>query len=311
MRLILSFLLFSIPFISQAKSFSNATDTIITIEGYLNANDIKPQRSDKRVYYHIESYGDGVQPKAGDYVKVRFKGKLLNGNVFDESAEDEPFVFQLGYRQVILGWEHGIPLFQVGSKGSLFVPAELGYGNQGVGSVPANSPLHFEIEVLGILSFDEYDAYMVEMEKKQRMRFEAEKEKQFVADKKIIQDYIISKKIKKAKRDDSGLSYALTKKGKGDLPQAGDVVEVSYTGYLTDGSVFDKGKYTVPLGKGKVIKGWEEGLPYFKKGSEGWIFIPSKLAYGPRPIEEDDISIPANSVLVFKIKVKDIKRKSS
>lgn len=308
MKYALLFLCISFPWQSQADDFTNTADTIITIEDYLKANDIKAQLSDEGIYYHIESYGSGEQPKGGDYVKVRFKGMLLNGKIFDESKEGEPFVFQLGYRQVILGWEYGIPLFQVGSKGTLYVPAEMGYGNQGVGSVPPNTPMLFEIELLDILSFEEYDAYMVEMEEKQRRKFEAEKEAQFKTDKKIIQEYLLSNKIRKAKRDDSGVSYALIKKGKGDLPKKGDIIELVYTGYLTDGSVFDKGKYTVPLGKGKVIKGWEEGLPYFKKGSEGWILVPSKLAYGPRSIEEDDISIPGNSVLAFKIKILDVKK---
>ncbi len=308
MKYTLLLLFLSLSFLSQAEQLQSATDTIITIEEYLNANELKAQISEKGVYYHIENHGNGEQPKSGDYVKVRFKGMLLNGKVFDESPEEEAFVFQLGYRQVILGWEHGIPLFPVGSKGNLYVPAEMAYGSQGVGLVPPNTPLLFEIELLDILTFEEYDDYLVEMEKKQRRKFEEEKERQFKADKKIIQEYLISNKIKKAKRDDSGVSYALTKKGKGDLPKKGDVVEVRYKGYLTDGSVFDQGKYTVPLGKGKVIKGWEEGLPYFKKGSKGWIIVPSKLAYGPRSIEEDNISIPGNSVLAFEIEVLEIKR---
>ncbi|MFT4667522.1 MAG: FKBP-type peptidyl-prolyl cis-trans isomerase FkpA [Polaribacter sp.] len=308
MKYTLLILFLSFSLLSQAESLQSATDTIITIEEYLNANELKAQISDKGVYYHLDNHGNGAQPQRGDYVKVRFKGMLLNGKVFDQSPEKEPFVFQLGYRQVILGWEHGIPLFPVGSKGSLYVPAEMAYGSQGVGMVPPNTPLLFEIELLDILTFEEYDDHLVEMEKKQRRKFEEEKERQFKADKKIIQEYIISNKIKKAKRDDSGVSYALSKKGKGDLPKKSDLVEVSYKGYLTDGSVFDKGKYTVELGKGKVIKGWEKGLPYFKNGSKGWIIVPSKLAYGPRSIEEDNISIPGNSVLVFEIEILEIKR---
>jgi FKBP-type peptidyl-prolyl cis-trans isomerase FkpA len=234
---------------------------------------------------------------------------LLNGKIFDQSKANEPFVFQLGNREVIAGWEQGIPLFPVGSKGILLVPTEMAYGSQGVGIVPPNTPLLFEIELLAILTFEEYDAYMVELEAKQQRKFEIEKEEQFKTDKKIIQDYLIAQKIKKAKRDDNGISYAINKKGKGDEPQSGDIIEVAYTGYLTDGSVFDKGKYSVELGKGKVIEGWEKGLPYFNKGSEGWLLIPSKLAYGPMPIDEDGISIPGNSVLVFEIKVLEVRKK--
>ena len=103
-----------------------------------------------------------------------------------------------------------------------------------------------------------------------------------------------------------------------DTPTAlprGSSFEVKYKGQLTDGTVFDDsfGKRAEPfkfvLGKGKAIEGWEEGLKNFKKGSEGWLLIPSSLAYGPRSIREGKINIPANSVLVFKIKVVNLKPK--
>jgi FKBP-type peptidyl-prolyl cis-trans isomerase FkpA len=163
---------------NPAESLAMQTDSIVTIEDYLKAHELKASLSDKGLYYHIEKHGGGTQPVSGDYVKVRFKGMLLNGKVFDQSKEDEPFVFQLGNREVIAGWEHGIPLFPVGSKGILLVPTEMAYGSQGVGIVPPNTPLLFEIELLAILTFEEYDAYMVELEAKQQKKFEAEKEEQ-------------------------------------------------------------------------------------------------------------------------------------
>ena len=94
------------------------------------------------------------------------------------------------------------------------------------------------------------------------------------------------------------------------MAKPGDQLEVSYQGFLLDDSSFDASAaaspYRFELGKSKVIKGWEEGLQYFQKGSEGWLLIPSKLAYGPRSIEEGKILVPGNSVLIFKVKVVDI-----
>ena len=79
---------------------------------------------------------------------------------------------------------------------------------------------------------------------------------------------------------------------------------------LLDGTIFDstegKSPFEFTLGLGKTIPGWEEGLPFFKQGSQGYLLIPSQLAYGPRPIIEEDINIPGNSVLIFKIKVVEI-----
>jgi len=160
------------------------------------------------------------------------------------------------------------------------------------------------------MKFNEYDDYMVAMEKKARKEYEAKKKAQFKTDKKLIQEYLIENKIKKSKRLPSGVSYAITKKGKGDKAKAGDILQVEYAGFLLDGSPFDASKdkqpYQFQLGKRKVIQGWEQAFPHFKKGSEGWILVPSQLAYGPRPIEEDNISIPGNSVLVFKVKVVEV-----
>ncbi|MEL6863387.1 MAG: FKBP-type peptidyl-prolyl cis-trans isomerase [Bacteroidota bacterium] len=281
-----------------------------SLEDYLRDHSIDAQRSEDGVYYHFDVQGQGPQAKIGDYLMVRYKGMLLDSTVFDETDPMEPFVFQLGYRQVIRGWDLSLSLFQVGSQGTLYVPAHLAYGQRGVGStIPPNSPLMFEIELLEIMDIAAYDRYMVDLERREREHYEEHIQEQFTKDKKLIQEYALDHKIK-AKRTASGLSYALTKKGKGPKAQEGDQLVVQYEGRLIDDRIFDqtKGKktYTFTLGKGKVIPGWEEGLLHFKRGSEGWLLIPSKLAYGPMAIEEDNIFVPGDAVLVFKIKVLDI-----
>jgi FKBP-type peptidyl-prolyl cis-trans isomerase FkpA len=60
------------------------------------------------------------------------------------------------------------------------------------------------------------------------------------------------------------------------------------------------------LGTKKVIAGWEEGLKYFNKGSEGYLLIPSKLGYGATPLDDGKTIVPSNSVLIFKIQVIDV-----
>jgi peptidyl-prolyl cis-trans isomerase A (cyclophilin A) len=172
--------------------------------------------------------------------------------------------------------------------------------------------LIFEIELLKILTEEEYNEYMAALEAKEQAAFEAQIETQFIQDKKLIQNYVLDKRLR-TKRTRSGLSYAITKKGKGATAKKGDELSVSYKGYLLDGKPFDASKaketYKVLLGLGKVIKGWDEGLTFFTEGSEGILLIPSKLAYGPRGIYEKNVAIPPNSVLVFDIKVEKIKRK--
>lgn len=285
------------------------------IKTYFEENELNPKSTEEGIFYMIEEEGNGAKAKKGDYVKIKYRGILLDGTEFDVSEEEFPFVFRVGHRQVIKGWDLGLQEFQEGSKGKLFVPSKFGYGKNGIADViPPNADLIYEIVLLEIMNSKQYNKYMKELEVKERQRFEEKKKEQIAADKKIIQKYAVENKLR-TKRMPSGVSYVLTKKGKGATAKTGDFIEVKYKGQLTDGTVFDDsfGKKAKPfkfvLGKGKAIQGWEEGLKKFKKGSEGWLLIPSALAYGPRSIREGEINIPANSVLVFKIKVVDLKSK--
>lgn len=291
--------------------FSITVDSI-DLETYLQQNNIQPQSLEDGLYYEFSQMGNGAVPKAGDYLMVNYTGRLTDGTIFDESGE-EPFVFQLGHRQVIRGWERGLANFQIGSKGTLYVPPHLGYGKSGAGKViPPNAALIYEIEVLEIMDYAAYDRYMIDLENKERKAFENATRIQFSKDKKLIHEYASKNKMR-TKRLSSGVSYSLKKKGKGDTPKDGDVISFHYEGTLLDGSEFDssykrKDPFRFELGKGKAIKGLEEALRYFKKGAEGWILIPSKLAYGPMEIDEEGTYVPANSVLVFKVKVLKIEK---
>ncbi len=281
-----------------------------SIDAFLTDKNIQTKQA-YGLYYQLDKKGTGTTPKKGDYVMLNFTAKLLDGTIFEESDPTAPFVFQLGYNQVIRGWDLGTTLFPVGSKGTLYIPSNMGYGKRGAGTtVPPNTDLIYDIEVVKILNNKEYNDYMLDLEKKEQIAYQKKIKEQFITDKKRIQEYALNNKLR-TKRTNSGLSYVITKAGKGDLAQPGDELKVQYEGFLTDGNPFEKTKaapFSFTLGKGKVIEGWEEGLQFFNKGSEGILLVPSKLAYGPRPIYEKGVSVPANSVLVFKIKVLDLKR---
>jgi FKBP-type peptidyl-prolyl cis-trans isomerase len=99
-----------------------------------------------------EVVGTGAEAKAGDTVTVNYVGMLTNGTIFDASANHSStgFTFPLGAGQVIKGWDEGVVGMKVGGKRELVIPASLGYGNQAVGSIPANSTLVFQIELLNV-----------------------------------------------------------------------------------------------------------------------------------------------------------------
>ncbi len=96
--------------------------------------------------------GTGKEVKSGDVITVHYTGWLANGTEFDSSLRPgrEPLVITLGIGQVIKGWDEGIPGMKVGGKRRLTIPPHLGYGNRAVGSIPANSTLIFDVELLDV-----------------------------------------------------------------------------------------------------------------------------------------------------------------
>lgn len=95
--------------------------------------------------------GTGAEAKRGDRVTVHYVGTLSNGTEFDSSRRrGQPFTFALGAGQVIAGWDQGVAGMKVGGIRKLTIPPELAYGDAAVGSIPANSTLQFEVELLGV-----------------------------------------------------------------------------------------------------------------------------------------------------------------
>ncbi len=98
-----------------------------------------------------ETVGTGAEAKAGDTITVHYKGTLAQSGIKFDSSYDrgEPISFPL--TGVIEGWQKGIPGMKVGGKRRLIIPSSMAYGAQGSGSsVPPNSDLVFEVELLGI-----------------------------------------------------------------------------------------------------------------------------------------------------------------
>lgn len=102
------------------------------------------------LYYVIDDPGTGKAINYFDTVSVNYKGALLNGEVFDQSKEGQPFTFIVGAQQVIPGWDQGLTLFHQGGKGKLIIPSYLGYGDKEAGGIPANSVLVFDIDVVNV-----------------------------------------------------------------------------------------------------------------------------------------------------------------
>ena len=103
---------------------------------------------------------------------------------------------------------------------------------------------------------------------------------------------------------DSGLQYILIEEGEGASPGPGQMARVHYTGWLTDGTKFDSSvdrgePFTFPVGQGRVIAGWDEGVAMMKVGGKRRFIIPSDLAYGPGGRGP----IPPDATLIFDVEL--------
>jgi len=107
----------------------------------------------------------------------------------------------------------------------------------------------------------------------------------------------------------SGLKYTDTKVGNGAEAKAGQTAVVHYTGTLLDGTKFDSSKdrgqpFTFPLGGGRVIKGWDEGVQGMKVGGTRKLTIPANLGYGAQGAGG---VIPPNATLVFEVDLLELR----
>ena len=119
----------------------------------------------------------------------------------------------------------------------------------------------------------------------------------------------MKKLIKGATTTESGLAYFMIKEGKGVQASAGKTVSVHYTGKLADGTKFDSSydrsaPIEFPLGEGRVIPGWDEGIALLKVGGKATFIIPPHLAYGERGAGG---VIPPNATLIFEVELMGIK----
>lgn len=198
-----------------------------------------------------------AKPAAADTVTVHYSGWTTDGKLFDSSVKrGKPASFPLN--GVIKGWTEGLQLMVVGEKRRFWIPGKLAYGDTAAGGRPSGT-LVFDVELLGIKA--------------------APKPPPVPAD--------VAAAPADATTTASGLASKLLQKGSGTThPLATDKVKVHYSGWTTDGKLFDSSvargePITFPLNG--VIPGWTEGVQLMVEGEKRRFWIPGKLAYGDAP----------------------------
>ncbi|MCX6244228.1 MAG: FKBP-type peptidyl-prolyl cis-trans isomerase [Bacteroidetes bacterium] len=268
---------------------------------FIADNKITVPPSPTGLYYVEEVAGKGMAIDSGCQVVYNVKISMLNGKqVF---AQDS-MKFVYGKRPDMSGFLEGIKMMKKGSKARLILPSEIAFGERGYRDIPPYTTIIYDVLVVDVKSKADYEKQQkAEQKKKEEKKANARK-----AEGVALQKYLKDNKIT-VKPTASGLYYIEKVKGTGPKVKVGNKASVHYTGTLLNGTKFDSSRdkggkpYEVEVGKGNVIKAWDEALQLMSKGSKAIIICPSSIAYG----EQDMGTIPAFSPLVFDLEVVDVK----
>jgi FKBP-type peptidyl-prolyl cis-trans isomerase len=255
--------------------------------------------------YIIETQqGTGAKIDTGSHVKMNYKVTNLDGKeLFSTFERPEPVKFEFGKRIDTPGFEYAVGTLKKGSKARVIVPSILGFGRRGSGTlVPPYTTLVYDVEILDVQTKADFEKEQKDSQKSDQMKSDSLKNAEPVILAKYLKDNNII-----VKPTASGLYYVEVSAGSGAKAEAGKTVKVHYTGKLVDGKVFDSSKKGAPiefmLGRGQVIRGWDEGISMMKQGGKALLIIPSAIGYSDR----DMGVIPPYSTLVFDVELVEVK----
>lgn len=273
--------------------------------------------------YEFHTDADGTIAKPGDFVSFQVATRNQDSVVFDsrngkqipQLQIQEPPTNDAQARQTTPLMEV-LELMSVGDSVTLYYPIDT------LPQKPRNFEnaefVIFDIVMTDIMDGAQFKAQQEEMRLKKEARRTALEAKQtevqareaeinnMVAQR--AKDYAAGKLDSDIKTTPSGLKYIIHETGDGAPAQPGDEVSVHYYGALTDGKMFDNSfsrgmPFDFPLGAGRVIRAWDEGVALMREGTKATLFVPSELGYGAAGAPPQ---IPGGAELIFYIEVEEV-----
>ena len=238
-------------------------------------------------YKFYEQNKEGNLPAEGDYVTVEMIYRTPDSTLFNSSKLPQPMELPM-VKSVHQGDIYeGLYMMHVGDSATFECNADSVFQKLfRYRTVPKNlqgvKSIFFDVKLVKLTP----KAEKLKEEQKAQQEHMEQMKKNKAEEAGKLKKYLADNNITVAPTADS-LFIVITKKGSGPKPKVGDMVKVHYTGYLLDGTKFDssvdRGKpFEFPLGQGRVIKGWDEGIAALNKGAKAKLIMPSKLAYGNR-----------------------------
>ena len=293
---------------TAVKNMEMEKEEMTNLQSYITKNNITVQPTTTGVYYLETKKGSGKSPFKDGYVTANYTVFLLGGEkLFSTLERGEPVDFKFGSQFENKGFQEIVSMMKEGGKANAIVPSSMAFGAQGAGSVvPPFSTLYYEIELVKIMSNDEFEAKQADKNAKKQ----AEAAKMEKGEGATIQKYLKDNNITPTTTLPSGLIYVEKQAGKGAKAANGKKVKVQYTGKLLNGTVFDSSvergqPFEFTLGQKAVIEGWDIGIALMNEGGKATLIIPSKLAYKDKGAGD---VIPPFSPLVFDVELVEVEK---
>lgn len=240
------------------------------LKEYIASNNITQQPTASGLYYIETLAGTGDSAKLGTWMEIKYTGYLVtnnnvimtsdsavakNNNIYSASSFYGPTRIMQGYISYA-GLNEGFSKMREGGKARLIFPSDLGLGSRYTANIPAYSSLIFDVELVKVIpDIRSYEGG-------------------------LMMAYLDANEI--SKDSINGIFFRENTPGTGDYPVKDNQVSLTYTGKFLNGRVFDTSDkyFSLKIGSGQYIKGFEEGVKLIRAGGSGTVVIPYYHAYG-------------------------------